>query len=254
MSGEKLGTLLATSTWGSSLTHHYVLSDFENVQFSDIGSLKPGECRIKVFIGQNQTKLPVELFEALRPFGTDADLVRITGSGPNALDFHIAFYIGRLAAEFPGSTFTIISGDTGFDPLIKHLASQDIACKRITKIPATANPAPPPVTTKAAVPAKKTTPAKKASSKNVVVTVLPASQAKSAVTAAEANTKSRVTEALKRLKGMAASKPTRAATLQSSIKSFFKPALNDKQLASVIQSLADSKKIVVSGTKVIYSF
>jgi len=83
------------------LSHHFVLSDFENVQFTDIGSLKPGECRIKVFIGQNQTKLPVELFEALRPFGADADLVRITGAGPNALDFHIAYYIGRLAIEFP---------------------------------------------------------------------------------------------------------------------------------------------------------
>lgn len=242
----------ATSTWGSSLSHHFILSDFENVQFSDIGSLKPGECRIKVFIGQNQTKLPVELFEALRPFGTDADLVRITGAGPNALDFHIAFYIGRLAVEFPSSTFTIISGDTGFDPLIKHLASQNIACKRIAKIPAAAKPAAEPVT-KAAVSAKKAAPAKKAASKNVVVTVMPASQPKPTATAAEANTKSRVTEALKRLKGMNSSKPTRTATLQSTIKSFFKPALNDKQLASVIQSLADSKKIVITGAKVAYS-
>jgi len=250
---KKLDTLLATSTWGSSLSHHFVLSDFENVQFSDIGSLKPGECRIKVFIGQNQTKLPVELFEALRPFGTDADLVRITGAGPNALDFHIAFYIGRLEAQFPGSTFTLITGDTGFDPLIKHLASQNIICRRIAKIPSAAKPAVAPAAAKPAAPVKKTTPAKKISSKNVIVTVIPTSQPKPTVTAAEANTKSRVTEALKRLKGMAASKPTRVSTLQSSIKSFFKPALNDKQLASVIQSLTDSKKIVISGMKVSYS-
>ena len=82
---------------------------------------------------------------------------------------------------------------------------------------------------------------------------MPVSPPKNAVTAAEANTKPPVTEALKRLKGMNSSKPTRTATLQSTIKSFFKPALNDKQLASVVQSLADSKKIVISGTKVGYS-
>ena len=230
---------------------HFVLSDFENVQFKDIGSLKPGECRIKLFVGQSQTKMPIELFKALQPFGTDADVVHISGSGPNALDFHIAFYVGRLAAEFPGARFSIISGDTGFDPLIKHLASQNIACERLGKIPAAPKPSAP--AAHAAAAGKTVTAPKKSAAKNVVVTVLPASQAKPAATAAEANTESRAAEALKRLKGMSSSRPTRAVTLQSSIKSFFKPALNDKQVASVIQSLADRKKIVIEGTKVTYA-
>jgi len=52
---------------------------------------------------------------------------------------------------------------------------------------------------------------------------------------------------------MTSNKPTRVATLQSSIKSYFKPALNDKQVASVVQSLTDSRKIVIDGTKVTYS-
>lgn len=71
------------------------------------------------------------------------------------------------------------------------------------------------------------------------------------VTQAEANTESRAAEVLKRLKGM--TRPTRAATLQSSIKSFFKPTLNDKQVASVIQSLVNRKKLVIEGTKVTYA-
>ena len=33
----------------------------------------------------------------------------------------------------------------------------------------------------------------------------------------------------------------------------FKPALNDKQVSSVIQRLADSRKITIDGTKVAYS-
>ena len=229
---------------------HFVLSDFENVQFKDIGSLKPGECRIKLFVGQSQTRMPVELFEALRPFGTDADVVRISGSGPNALDFHIAFYVGRPAAEFPDARFSIISRDTGFDPLIKHLASQNIACERLGKVPAAPKPS---VPSAHAAAKKKANASRKSAAKNVVVTVLPASQAKSAATAAEANTESRAAEALKRLKDMSSSRPTRAMMLRSSIKSFFKPALNDKQVASVIQSLADRKKIVIEGTKVSYA-
>lgn len=219
------------------MSHHFVLSDFENVQFKEIGALKPGECRIKLFIGQSQTRLSVELFEALQPFGADAEIVRISGNGPNALDFHIAFYVGRLAAQFPGSRFSIISRDTGFDPLIKHLASQGIGCVRLARVPATAT-----VVTAPAAP-------KKAAAKKAV-TVQPVGQAKPAVTPAEANTKTRAAEVLRRLAGM--SKPTKVATLQSSIKAFFKPALNDKQVASVVQSLADSRKIVIDGSKVTY--
>ena len=229
------------------MSHHFVLSDFENVQFSDIGTLKPGECRIKVFIGQNQTKMPVDLFKALQPFGTDADLVHITGTGPNALDFHIAYYIGRLAAEYPGSRFTIISADTGFDPLVKHLATQKIGCKRIAKIPQPAKQV-------AVVPvAKKAVAVKKAAAKSVMVTVLPATKPSAKLPAATTPTTVQTAEVLKRLKGMVASRPKRMVTLRSSIKAWFKPALSDKQLAAVIKSLSDSKKIVVDGTKVTYT-
>ena len=229
------------------MSHHFVLSDFENVQFTDIGSLKPGECRIKVFIGQNQTKLPVELFEALRPFGADADLVRITGAGPNALDFHIAYYIGRLAIEFPSSTFTIISADTGFDPLIKHLATQNISSKRINKIPAAPKQvAPTPVAKKAVV-------VKKAAIKNVIVTVLPATKQPTKTVAPASATAAQTAEVIKRLKGMVSSRPKRMVTLRSSIKAWFKPVLTEKQLAAVIKSLSDGKKIVVDGAKVIYA-
>jgi len=50
--------------------------------------------------------------------GERAEYVRISGNGSNALDFHIAFYIGQLAAHEPDAYFHIISKVTGFDPLI----------------------------------------------------------------------------------------------------------------------------------------
>ena len=63
--------------------------------------------------------------------------VKISGTGPNALDFHIAFYIGQFAEKDPGANFYIVSQDAGFDPLLNHLktlkfgalgAVQQMAC------------------------------------------------------------------------------------------------------------------------------
>lgn len=104
---------------------NYVLIDFENVQPAGLDSLLANECfRILVFVGANQQKLAFDLAAALQPFGSRAEYVKISGNGPNALDFHISYYIGHLAAQNKGSFFHIISKDTGFDPLIKHLKEE----------------------------------------------------------------------------------------------------------------------------------
>jgi len=71
----------------------------------------------------------------LQAFGPDAEYVQIDGNGKNALDFHITYYLGRLAAENPDASFYLISKDTGFDPLIKHLKAQGIFCQRSKSIP-----------------------------------------------------------------------------------------------------------------------
>ena len=111
-----------------------ILIDFENVQPQDLTPLRGRPCKIKVFCGANQTKIPTGLVAALLPIGPDAELVLIQGSGRNALDFHIAYYIGRLSTEAPGGTFYIVTKDTGFDPLIKHLKTKDIACHRVPSL------------------------------------------------------------------------------------------------------------------------
>ena len=67
-----------------------------------------------------------------------ASYVKIAGNGSNALDFHIAFYIGKLSAEDSSAYFHIVSKDFGFDPLIQHLKSQKIGIcrsKAIVDIP-----------------------------------------------------------------------------------------------------------------------
>lgn len=233
----------------------YFLIDFENVQPKALDRLKPGESRVKVFLGQHQNKLMLELVQALQPFGADAEYIQITGSGPDAVDFHIAYYIGRLAADEPGAAFNIISKDKGFDPLVRHLTGLGINCRRLPELPggATAAPAAKKATPAAKSPAKAATktatkaPAKKAA-KKVTVTVLP--EANGAVSSA-ATSVQRVQEVVARLKK--SSKPAKLATLKSSIKSWFKPPMDDKAVAAIVQSLQDRKLITVTGAKVAYA-
>jgi hypothetical protein len=113
------------------LKTNFVLVDFENVQPRDISVLNGGRYKIKVFLGANQGKIPVEMARVLQAFGPDAEYIQIDGSGSNALDFHIAYYIGRLTEQIPDAYFHVISKDGGFDPLIKHLKTQGILCQRL---------------------------------------------------------------------------------------------------------------------------
>jgi hypothetical protein len=128
---------------------NFILIDFENVQPKDLAQLRGRPFQTKVFCGANQTKVPFDLAAELQPLGPDAQYIRIQGTGPNALDFHIAYYIGRLSAQFPGASFHIVSKDKGFDPLLKHLQTQDITCHRLASLsdlpgPSAPLPAPPP--------------------------------------------------------------------------------------------------------------
>ena len=241
------------------MTTPFFLIDFENVQPKALNRLQPETARIKVFLGQHQSKLMLELVQALQPFGKDAEYIQIQGSGPDAVDFHIAFYIGRLAASHPGTSFTIVSKDRGFDPLVKHLGTLGIACKRVPEIPDATTGA---IATPAKAKPAKQAPAKKATKKLTIIvdpptsaaavkpTVAPTKTAKPA-TAPATTAKARATLVVAWLqKG---SKPASLATLRSTIRARFNPPLDDKQVAAVIQSLKDSKKIAVVGTKVTFA-
>ena len=115
---------------GESAAAKYVLVDFENVQPKNLELLKEHPFRVLVFIGANQTKFPRHFVVAMQALGEQGDYIEIAGSGPNALDFHIAYYIGELASRQPDAHFHIISKDRGFDPLIRHLKGKKIRVRR----------------------------------------------------------------------------------------------------------------------------
>lgn len=111
-----------------------VLVDFESVQPRALDTLLDDHYRVVVFVGATQAKLPFEVVSTIQRLGERAEYVKITGSGPNALDFHIAFYIGQIAAHDPTAFFHVISKDTGFDPLIRHLKDRHIFAARSASI------------------------------------------------------------------------------------------------------------------------
>ena len=113
---------------------NYVLVDYENVQPKDLSLLRGGPFRIKVFLGPSQSKVPVGLAAALQAHGENAEYVPLEAVGANALDFHIAYYIGVLSNAEPSAFFHVISKDTGFDPLIKHLKGKGVFAQRSTCI------------------------------------------------------------------------------------------------------------------------
>ena len=112
---------------------HYILIDYENVQTKSLSVLQgaPNQAfRIMVFVGANQSKIPIELVSSMQSFGDKAEYVQITGSGRNALDFHIAYYLGALTEREPKAIFHVISKDTGYDQLIRHLKGKRIDVTR----------------------------------------------------------------------------------------------------------------------------
>ncbi|MFL6585518.1 MAG: PIN domain-containing protein [Luteimonas sp.] len=238
----------------------YYLIDFENVQPRALDCLKPGTSCIKVFVGAQQTKVMLDLARALQPFGTDAEYIQITGSGPDAVDFHIAYYIGCLSAHEPSARFRIVSKDTGFDPLVRHLVAKGIDCKRVAELGPVAKPAAgaPGVdrsgvaTTVTAAPASvavKAAVAKPAKTPLVRIVVDP----QPSVSPSKVQTPSSAALAKSVLALLAKStKPGTVSGLRASIKSWLKPALDEKAIDAVLQSLKDTRRIVVSGTKVSY--
>jgi hypothetical protein len=108
----------------------YLYIDYENVQDVKVDVIKK-TTKVKIILGNDQTKIPFELVTKTQPFGEMVEWVQVSGKGRNALDFFIVYYIGRDVTLDKGKSFIIYSKDTGFDPLINHLKKSGVKAKRI---------------------------------------------------------------------------------------------------------------------------
>lgn len=119
-----------------AMATNYVLVDFENVQPDSLEELASGSFRIKVFVGAQQAKgrVSFEFSESMQKLGSHAEYVRIARSGPNAVDMHIAYYVGRLIEKESHAAVYIVSRDTDFDPLVEYLQAKGSNCQRVRSI------------------------------------------------------------------------------------------------------------------------
>jgi hypothetical protein len=107
-----------------------VLVDYENIQNLD-GIDKMLDYDMKVLVGKNQTKIPIDLVLQTQQLGKSLEWLKVNGQGKNALDFYISFYMGKYLEAKKYTNFVIVSKDTGYDPLIDHI--NEVAGSRIVK-------------------------------------------------------------------------------------------------------------------------
>lgn len=192
---------------------NFVLIDYENVQPEAMSALVEEHFNVIVFVGANQAKVSFEVASALQQLGDRAQYIKISGNGSNALDFHIAFYIGELASRHPNAFFHIVSKDTGFDPLIQHLKTRKILAGR---------------------------------SKSVVdIPIVKAASSKSPL--------ERIEIIVADLKRRGSAKPRTVKTLSSTIQAIFQKQLSDEDVTGLVNGLNKKGIVKISGTKVAYS-
>lgn len=104
--------------------------DFENVPKVDLSAL-PDDVVVPFFFGASQRSVPTAFLKDALKLGSRFVPIDIEGQGKNALDFHIAFYLGEYLRAEPAAECVILSRDKGFDPLVRHLAGRGFKVRRV---------------------------------------------------------------------------------------------------------------------------
>lgn len=192
---------------------NYILIDLENVQPKNLSILLGHPFKIYVFVGENQTKIPFDLAATMQSFGENAAYVKISGNGKNALDFHLAFYLGTLSIKDAEGYYHIISKDSGFDPLVKHLRKSKIKIYRHNDL--------------AEIPSLRINNTK--------------------------NIEEKIDAVIKNLAGRGQSRPRKVSTLSNTINSLFSEKLNESEMNTFIDTLKAKNYITIDKDKVAYN-
>ena len=107
-----------------------ILVDYENTQLVDMSRVAE-DCRAIVYLGATQSSPKAARNPASAHRFARVEFVKVLGPGGNALDFHIAYEIGRVLQAAPTTRCVVLSHDTGFDPLLERLRGQGFDCKRV---------------------------------------------------------------------------------------------------------------------------
>lgn len=265
-----------------TLTH--ILVDFENTQpaAAEVALVQGADLRLWIFRGPSQKKYDAEFTEALQPLGDRVGFIRCEKSGRNALDMHIAFQLGRLAATAASNgsarpQFVVVSRDTDYEPLLQYLRAQGYSASRVpsikaalgtssgkaakapARVPAAARPAPAPAPAKKAAKATKASkaappPASKPPAPTAKPATKSAKKAKAAPppAAAPAIAGGVIDKLIKQLRDHPKSRPVKRKPLESFIGSRLPAGTGAAQASALVEQLVARGLVRLDGSKVEY--
>ena len=123
-------TATESNTTDVSASRNHVFVDYENVHAIDLEVIDDRTTTFTILLGRAQTKLDVGLVEQLLANKGPVEIVRLTSSGRNAVDFALAYHLGRAVEADPMRRYFIVTKDKGYDPLLSHLRSKGIRADR----------------------------------------------------------------------------------------------------------------------------
>jgi hypothetical protein len=212
----------------AQVSEQLLLVDYENIGKIDLAAI-PAAVRDPFFFGASQKSVPTDFLKAALKLGERFIPIDIEGQGKNALDFHIAFYLGEFLAQNPGARCVILSKDKGFDPLVKHLVGREFAVRRAASLAECFPPAAP-ATTRA-----------------------PAGTRAGARGKAAADAP--LAKALKRLAGMAENKrPHKRKGLVAELHSHLAKKLSEAEVEALVDQLAVAGKLSDANGRITYHF
>lgn len=246
------------------MKEQHLLVDFENVQpgMEDLLKIAPKLTDVWLFHGPNQIKRA----EQLKAAHERVTLVPHSGKGKNALDFHLSFYLGYLAAKHPDANLVVVANDKGYDSMLGHAKLLEFRATRLgfkaRKAPAAKKATP----AKKAAPAKKVAPpAKKVVAKKALAKKEPAKKAVAkkaapkpagAVQAAAQTVPAAADRALARAKAsltkMGKNRPTKLASLLRHLKSIVGQGATAEDADALSRRLEEAKVVQVVGDLVLY--
>ena len=115
------------------MSERLLLVDYENIGKIDLKAI-PAGVRVLFFFGASQKSVPKEFLKDALRLGERFMPLDIEGQGKNALDFHIAYYLGESLTREPTLECAILSRDKGFDVLVRHLVGRGCNVRHVGSV------------------------------------------------------------------------------------------------------------------------
>ncbi len=121
----------------------YIFIDYENVCEADLSRVVGRAAKVFMVLGTRHTKLPTSLFLFAQDHPEQLKIIQTPVDGRNALDFVLTLSLGRMITADPEGYFHIVSKDTDFNSIVRHLKGEKQHIARhasLAEIPALQTP------------------------------------------------------------------------------------------------------------------